>query len=121
MTSQLSTAEIAQMRTDLETLLPDTCVISTVSYASDGAGEWVPTWTAAGTVNCRLDPVVRGFEEIVSGGAIQPFRHYMLTLPYDAPITSASRVRVGGIDYNVVGLSANNSWALDTRAKLEKV
>lgn len=119
MTGLLSASELAQMRTDLETLLPDTCIISNVTYASDGAGEWIPTWAAAGTVACRLDPI-RGNEQI-AGGAIESFNGYILTLPYNAVIVPTSRVTVNGTDYNVTSVTIGDSWKLDTRCQIERI
>jgi SPP1 family predicted phage head-tail adaptor len=119
MSSLLSPAELAQMRADLETLLPDTCVISNVTYASDGAGGWTPTWTAGGTVACRLDPI-RGSEQI-AGGAIEAFNGYIMTLPYNAVIVPASRVTVNSTDYNVVSVTIGDSWKLDTRCQIERI
>jgi SPP1 family predicted phage head-tail adaptor len=115
----LTNAELDRLRADIADLLPDTCVISGVSYASDGAGEWIPTWAAAGTVDCRVDPS-NGIETL-AGGAIQSFHRYTLTLPYDAPITTANRVIIGGTTYNVISVTAGDSWKLDTRAQIEKL
>jgi head-tail adaptor len=117
--STLTATELAALRADLETLLPDTCVISAVSYASDGAGEWTPTWAAGGTVACRLDPI-RG-SEAIAGGAIEAFNGYILTLPYNAVIVPASRVTVNSTDYNVTSVTDGDSWKLDTRVQIERL
>jgi SPP1 family predicted phage head-tail adaptor len=119
MNDLLSAAELDQMRADLETLLPDTCIIASVSYVSNGAGEWVPTWTDAGSVACRLDPI-RGSEKI-SGGAIEAFNGYILTLPYNAVIVPTNRVTVNGTDYNVTSVTIGDSWKLDTRCQIERL
>ena len=115
----LTATELADLRAEIEDTLPDTCVISEVSYVSDGAGGLTPTWAAAGTVSCRVDP--SSGIETVSGGAIQSFHRYTLTMPYNVTISTADRVAVGGVDYNIISVTSGNSWKLDTRAQIEKI
>jgi head-tail adaptor len=112
--------EITAMRTELGKLLPDSCIILTAGSATpNGAGEVSVSWAASGTVTCRLDPI-KGREEI-AGGAVDPYQRMRLTLPYNAGVTEANRVRIGGVDYNVVGIIFGNSWALDLRAEVERL
>jgi head-tail adaptor len=112
--------QIITMRAELEKLLPDPCIILTAGSATpNGAGEVSETWTASGTVNCRLDPI-KG-RTAIAGGAVDPYQRMQLTLPYNAGVTTANRVQIGGVDYNVVGILFGNSWALDLRAEVERL
>ena len=43
----LTTAEITQMRTDVETLLPDVGDVLSLTQASDGQGGFTDTWGTA--------------------------------------------------------------------------
>lgn len=116
----LTTIELTAMRTALEDLLPDTCVILTGTATPNGAGEETIAWGTTTTgVKCRLDPI-RGAENM-AGAAIQPYQRMQLTVPYNTALTAAQQVKVGTISYNVVALMNNNSWALDLRAVVEKV
>lgn len=121
MNNTLTSAEIAQMRSDIEGLvLPDTGDLLTVTYVSDGQGGMVETWgTATANVACRLDYMTGA--ESVFGGALRPYSGYNLTVPYNTALTAASRFSIGGDVYQVVEVDADKSWNLFLRAKVEKV
>lgn len=116
----LSTSEIAAMRTTLETALPDTCNILSVTQTSDGQGGFTEAWgTATAGIACRLDNT--SSRELLSGDAVQHFTGWMLTLPHNTSIAAGNRVEIGGISYNVVGFDDGKSWQLDLRVLLEMV
>lgn len=116
----LTAVELAQMRTDIETLLPDTCNLLTATNTSDGQGGYTQAWgTAASGVACRLDEIRS--RETLAGAALRPTGQYMLSLPHSATITAAYRVEHGGLTYAVVGLNTDVSWRAVQRATLEKV
>lgn len=117
----METWELDDLRADLEAeLLPDTCTILSVTYASDGQGGQTATWgTAAASVACRLD-ALRGYEG-QAGAAVQPFHAWVFTLPADTSITSAHRIVHGGATYNVTSVDAGKSWEACVRAYVEAV
>ncbi len=121
MSNTLTTAEITQMRADLQDVaLPDTCIILTGTAVSDGQGGETRTWGTTTTgVKCRVDHLTG--MEAVFGGALKPFAGYNLTVPYNTALTQANRVEHGGVTYNVSEVDTDKSWALFKRAKLEKV
>ncbi len=121
MTNLLTAAEIEQMQADFEDVaLPDTCNILSVTRTYDGQGGYTDTWgTATASVACRLD-YRTGFETL-SGGAVQPYTGWYVTVPHDTSLTSANRVQVGTISYNVVDVDEGHSWELFLRARVEKV
>ena len=115
----ITTAELAQMRSDIETLLPDTCVINTLTSVSDGMGGQTNSWEASGTVDCRLDR--RSASEQLSGGAIRPYSEWVLTVPYGTSITVQNQVTHGGLTYNVTEVNTDKSWPDCVRATVEQV
>lgn len=118
----LSSADLSSMREAIEELLPDTCSIMSITRTSDGQGGWSEAWgTAVGgtAVACRLD-YVSGRTEF-TGGAIQPYTGFVMTLPYNATVTTANRLIHNGKTYSITGLDTYKSWALDTRCKVERV
>ena len=115
----LTDAELDSMRSSLEELLPGTCVILAGTLTPDGAGGFTSTWGTASTVACRLDPI-KGYEQL-SGGAVSAYQRYRLTLPHDAALTAGARVRIGTLDYNVLGVTPQDNWKLDQRADVEKI
>jgi len=121
MSSTLTTAEIAQMRADVEdVVLPDKGVILSVTQVSDGQGGFTDTWgTAYRNVKCRLD-YVSGMETVY-GGAVRPFSGWALTLPYDTTITTNNRFLLNGDTYSIIELDTDKSWNLFIRARVEKL
>jgi SPP1 family predicted phage head-tail adaptor len=115
----ISAAELTAMRATLESLMPDTCVISLGSLSPDGLGEFITTWTPSGTVACRIDPIKAG--EVLNGGAIQPYRNMRVTLPFGAVVTHDHRLTIGGVNYEIISVLTDNSWALDTRVEVQPV
>ncbi|MBU2038344.1 MAG: head-tail adaptor protein [Gammaproteobacteria bacterium] len=111
--------ELTGMRSAINELLPGTCVILTGTLTANGAGEFTTAWGTTSTIACRLDPI-KGYEQ-QSGGAISAYQRYRLTLPWDAALTSGARVRISGVDYNVLGVTPSDNWKLDTRAEVEKI
>jgi hypothetical protein len=118
----LNTNDLAWMRDDLEALLPDTCVILTPTTTSDGQGGYETTWgTASVNVKCRIDPGRKEMYEQISGAKLAPFSWWQLTLPWDATVTTESRVVVNGNTYNVVNHDDNKSWMGTLRVAVMKV
>lgn len=122
--SALTADELVQMRADLETLLPDTCNLLTVTQAADGQGGYTDTWgTATTNLACRLDNSGRtsGNTRSVSGDSLRPFSSWILTVPQDTTLTTAYRVEHGGNTYSVTSVSAGGSWLGVKRAQLERL
>lgn len=118
--SALTSAELASMQDTIDDLLPDTCDLLSSTFAADGQGGGTMTWaTASASVACRLD-YVRGNER-VTGGALQPFTGYVLTLPHDTTVTTAYRVLHKSVTYSIQAVSSTKSWGACVRAWLEKV
>ena len=116
----LTSAMLTQMRTDIETLMPDVCNILAGTITSDGQGGWTEAWgTASAGVSCRIDK--RSGREGVSAGAVQTFGTWVLTLPHDTTITAANRVEHGSATYSVVHVDDDKSWIASVRAELEVV
>lgn len=116
----ITSAEIAIMRDTIELLLPDTCNILSVTTSPDGMGGVTQTWgTASSNVSCRLD--MKSGRELVTGGALQPYTSYKLSLPYDATIIEGNRVVHNSITYAVTSVNNAQSWQAVTRVDLEVV
>lgn len=118
----LSSRDLEYMRSTLEDLLPDTCVILSPTNASDGQGGYTVTWgTASANVKCRIDPGRKEMYERVTGAKLTPYSWWQLTLPYDTTIATNYRVVVNGATYNVVNPDDNKSWMGTLRVALMKV
>lgn len=108
----ITTAEIAAIRAEIARLaLPDTCIITTPTRTTDGAGGWTTTYTSptGGTVACRVSPIsVTDRETIIAGGATYMHMYY-LAVPYDAPITAKCRITYASNDYEIVHFTNGRS------------
>jgi hypothetical protein len=117
--SALTAGELSDMRDDLESLLPDTCVVQSLTQTSDGQGGFTDTWAASGTVVCRLDNGSGQKANVAQ--SVQPFSSWVLTVPQDASIGTDNRVVHGGETYAVIALSDTGSWLAVQRAMLERL
>jgi hypothetical protein len=117
--SAIDTAMLAAMRAAIGELLPDTAYIVGLTNTPDGEGGVTQARGTSGTQLCRLD-VVQGREQ-VSGGAIQPFISYMMSLPYNATVASTNIISHNGTDYAVKSINLDQSWSAVTRLELEKI
>jgi hypothetical protein len=115
----ISPSELAQMRADIETLLPDTANVITVTYTPDGYGGATITQGTIGTaIPCRMDH--KTGRETLTGGAIQDYQGNMLTMPYNTTISTTDRVEYGGNVYAVLAVS-EGSWLACKRVTVEKI
>jgi len=114
----LPAGELSQIRTDLETALPGTCYITSLTRTSDNQGGWTESWGTVGTSTCRLD--FTGGKETLTGAALAPFTQAILTLPYDTTITEQNRVVFEDNTYTVQAVNIG-SWLGVKRATLELI
>lgn len=120
----LTTAELAQIRADVDDLLPDTCDILELIRTSDSAGGWSETWgtaTAGTAVSCRFDLMQSAGVENVDNAALTPYTRAVLSLPYDTTITTENRVKVSSVNYAVTSVNINQSSIGVRRVMLERV
>jgi head-tail adaptor len=112
----LTDAELTSMRATASQALPGTAVIQSQSFASDGGGGGSLTWAAGGTVDCRLAPLGGTEREIAD--RISSDADYIVTLPYDASVTTNSRLIInGGGTFNVEAIR-DRSWHTSTRVEV---
>src|SRR5690348_9738141 len=104
MTSVLSATEIASMRSALETLLPDTCVYYSASITPDGQGGGTASWTAGGTVVCRLDHTGGNRETI--GESVIPANTWLLTVPQGTHLNTQMQIVHNGLTYAISDVAA---------------
>ena len=113
--------ELAQIRVDLETTLPDTCNILTLSRTSDSQGGWSETWgTATLAVECRFDFIARSSSERVTANALLPYSEAIVTFPQDTTITEQNRIEHNSVTYSVQSVNLG-SWLGVKRASVEKI
>ena len=115
----MDASELARIQDDIDALLSDTAVILSVSYTPDGYGGLTESWGTVTTTACRIDPL--SGTETLSGGAIQPYHAFQLTLPHSVTLTTEERIKIGTTTYSVKSVDNGKSWAGSVRAVLEVV
>jgi len=124
MSITLTNAELAEIRSAISELLPDSGYIITVSNAPDGQGGQTETFGTSNAIACRIDPrVITDLKsgELIAGGAAQPFHTFMLTLPYSATITTDHRFLLDGTQYSVKSVDKDKSWTASVRCFVERI
>ena len=111
--------ELTRIQDDIDALLPDTATVLSVSYTPDGYGGLTENWGTVTTTACRIDPL--SGNEAVSGGAVQPYHAFQLTLPHSVTLTTDERVKIGAVTYSVKSVDNGKSWAGSVRAVLEAI
>ena len=113
--------ELEQIRTDLETTLPDAGTVLSLTRTSDGQGGWSESWAGTTSVSCRLDFIARfGMGENMAANSLMPYTRAIVTLPHDTAITADNRFSHSSGTYNVIAVNLG-SWIGVKRATLEKV
>lgn len=115
----ITAAELAEMRDDLEDSLPDLAVVKTQNWVSDGGGGGSTTFTASGTIPCRIAPVQN--MEGTTGGRISPDSEYVVTLPFDAAVTTESMLTINTRNFSVTGMREPRSWEISRRIEAKEV
>lgn len=108
----LTASELSRMRSTAGAALPDSAVIQTQSVVSDGGGGGTTTWTASGTVDCRIAPASMDEDEL--GGRVASEADFIVTMPHDAAVTTDSRLIISGGTFNVEAV-LERSWEISTR------
>lgn len=120
----ISTAQLTKMRSQVEELLPDTCVIHGAVNGIDSSGYPTQTYGAVtgGTVNCRIDPLGNKTAQLALYAEREAIKVLLqLTVPYDAPLLSDYRIVVGSNTYEIVQLDTQHSWNVSKRAIVSEI
>lgn len=118
----LSSAELVQIRADINSLLTDECNILESTDTPNGQGGYRQTWgtvTGGTAVPCRLD--AKSGAEIILGGGVQNLFSYTLTLGYDVTVTNANRVSVGSYTFAVTSINLGGSFLGCKRVNVERL
>jgi SPP1 family predicted phage head-tail adaptor len=118
----LTSIELAQIRADIETLMPDTCSILQETLTSDGQGGWNSSWgtAVAGTaVPCRVDYMTG--KEALQAESLKPYQTAVVSMAYDQTVTAANRIVINGVTHTIHSVNTNASWIGVKRAYVERL
>lgn len=118
----ITAIELAAMRDQAESLMPDSCVVKRTTNVSDGQGGTTTTTATAGTYACNgaSGPHMRMAAEAVIAGQVTPEGAIFISLPWDADVREADRIewtRAAGGSTTVVEVNqvSVRSWQINTR------
>ena len=115
----LSASDLASARAALEESLPDLAVIKNPSWTSDGRGGGTTTFTAAGTVACRITPLTG--DDRVEGERLAADSESLVTVPFDATVDSDSVLEIESRLFSVTNLREPRSWAVSQRIEVKEI
>lgn len=115
--SYLDAGEIALMRDEVATTLPETVVIQRSTGASDGMGGSTRTFAANGTASARVDPVWRLGQEREQGGRAIGDSNWVVIMAHDTDVLRGDRIVHQARALEVVDVRTPQSWELLTRAE----
>lgn len=112
----LSALELAKMRATADEHLPDGVIVTRPTFASDGQGGSLPTYTPVYNGPGRVAPVnsIAGAESVVAerlGGA----QGLWITVPHHVTVLLRDRVLWGSQTFEVVGEDTPRSWGISSR------
>jgi hypothetical protein len=116
----LTASELTAMRSTVVDSLGGSAIVKTRSWASDGGGGGTTTYTASGTIACRVAPA-NPDAEAERGDRLQPETEYIFTFAYDAGLTLESLITYAGSNYAVTALRAPRTWELSRRVEAKEV
>ena len=117
----LNSADLSWMAADVQRTLPDTGVYQSPTFANDGSGGYTSTYTNAGTVACRVDPLSHKDKLELLALAERMLVDCVVSMPQGTPIDVHYRFIHNSLTYEITGLFTGNSWAAVTRAYLARV
>lgn len=107
------------MRDVAEQTFDGTAVIQALTYSSDGGGGGTSTWSASGTVACHLSPI-RGDEREIAE-RIASDADWIVTVPAETSVTTAHRVVIAGVTFNVQAARAPRTWEITRRLEVREI
>jgi len=120
--STLSTLEIAQLRSDADAYLPDTCTIQVPTNTADAIGGWSTSWANTYTsVACRLAAVKAQRTEAMIGSELAVVTNWVLTIAHDQAIDETMRVVHDSETYEVAQLEDTHSNRTAKRVYLRRM
>lgn len=122
---EISSAELASARADLESMLPDTATITRKTETPDGAGGFDTTWpTVAVDVPCRLSPLSplgRAVALRVTGDRINDATTHILSFAANLDVQASDRAVIGPVTYEVLLVRTAGLWELSRHTEVREV
>jgi hypothetical protein len=117
----LTIRELAELRSDVMELLPDTCRIERPTV-TNAHGYTSNAWgTAVVSTACRLDPDTSRQDVEVVAGREGSVSRYILSLKWDVDIQDGDQIVLGGKNYQLTELHEAHSDRIVRRARVSQI
>lgn len=107
----LSSKELADIHSEANRALPDSCQILRPSFAPDGYGGQTQTEPSVASVACRVSPAgqARGRQELLAG-TLADAAGWIVNVPWGTNVQTRDIVSVVGKGQYVVQQAVTRSW-----------
>lgn len=107
--SFLTSNELAQLRDDIEALMPDTCHIMRRTQTNDKGHTSDSLGTAAASVACRVDPLKRAQDAGLVADQEKGVTYWQVTVPYDTDVRDGDEIVYSSDTYRFIQLHDDHS------------
>lgn len=116
----ISSRQMAHVRKVNESFMPDSATVLTPTVTKDGLGGDIATYAATSSYPCRFRPASDADRRKIRGGQEMTDPIFVATLPYDAVIGDGNRLRIGSIDYDIIGWLGSRTFKAGTILALKQ-
>lgn len=116
----ITSGELTRKRDDAESRMPDTCTRTRTTYSDDGYGGSSEA-TATTNYACNRRPAGNVPTEILESGQLQGVTLWEFRLPYSADVTASDEITYDGDEYQVLGVTDDPSWDIETVVYCQKI
>lgn len=115
----LTEPDLSSMRSTLDESLPGTAVVKFPTFVDNQGGGGTQTFTASGTVACRIASISGTEREIAD--RISADADWVVTLPALTSIDTDHRIETGGGTFSVVAMRAPHSYEVSRRVEVRRL
>lgn len=108
----LTAAEITSMRSVQALALPDSCIISRDTIASDGRGGVTRTPATVATVDCRLAVGGGQATEEIDAERLRNESSWIITVAQGTDVRDGDRIVIGSRSFEVLKARAHGAWEM---------
>ena len=112
--------DLAYLRTESQTAMPDSVTIQRKTLVSDQQGGFTEGWADV-YQNIRGRVSITGGSESASEGRQNVKVDAMLTVAYDQSIEQSDRVLHGGQTYEILSVDTGKTWQLAQRCQMRQL
>lgn len=115
----LTEKDLESLRTTMNRSLPGTAVITSPTFTEDGMGGGTASFSVAGTVDCRVEPI--GGREFEVADRISSEADWIITFPALTDVATEDRVVTNGGTFAVVAVRGPRTFEVSRRVEARQL